>query len=416
MPALEVDALIRDINKELGTYIKLPKTGREPGFLLNFDEQGSPRPRYLGRVDVDITVDEMESKIPSPDFKALGEVEEPEDRSFEAFKAKMEAAIQATKNKSKSQKETKKKQRVVQKQGWNEQLKRVQCYLGIRPRQSAVPQSDPLKASSSSWDDYLAAERASNLARCINLPELDVTLAVPYPFSQAVVFVCVDIEVWEKDHSITTEIGVATLDTDDLNDLPPGEDGKAWLTAIRPRHLRISEFQHLNNSDFVSGCADNFDKEFGKSEWISIKEAPQVIASCFRHPFSTSFQMESHMSPNGRAAISSIVNQDGSKRNIILVGHDIKSDINFMRKIGYDVSNLSNVLEAIDTADIYKALKQEGQSSSLGKVLLELGMTGWNLHNAVSATDIQVLPSNRYCLLPNPIYNQYSSKPSTIIS
>ena len=317
---------------------------------------------------------------------AAGETEEPEDRSFEAFKAKIEAAIQAGKNKSKSQKERKKKERVVQKQSWCAQLKRAQCYLGVRPRRSAIARNDPINDGTLSWDEFLEAKQAFDLARCVNLPELDISKPVPYSFSRAVVFICVDIEAWEKDHNVITEIGISTLDTNDLMSLPPGEDGKAWMTAIRPRHFRISEYQHLVNSDFVAGCADRFEKDFGASEFISIKEAPHVIASCFKPPFSAAFQMQSHIGPSASAAKPSINHDKSSKRNIILVGHDIKSDINYMRAVGYDVSNLSNVLEAIDTADMYKALKHEQQSGSLGRVLLDLGMTGWNLHNAVSAT------------------------------
>lgn len=71
------------------------------------------------------------------------------------------------------------------------------------------------------------------------------------------------------------------------------------------------------------------------------------------------------------------------KRKIILVGHDIRSDIDYLRKIGYDVRNLSNLVEAIDTVDIYRAFKHEQNPSNLGKILLSLGLTGWFLHNAV---------------------------------
>ena len=134
MPALEVEALLYDINIDFGTSYKMPHPNNEPGFLLNFDEKGCPRPRYLGRVDADISVEDMESKIPASGFKASGEAEVPEDRSFAAFKAKMEAAVQAGKNKTKSQKERKKKDRIVSKQTWCDQLKRTQCYLGLRPR------------------------------------------------------------------------------------------------------------------------------------------------------------------------------------------------------------------------------------------------------------------------------------------
>ena len=69
-----------------------------------------------------------------------------EDRSFAAFKAKIEAAIQATKNKTKSQKERKKKERVTQKQSWCAQLQRAQCYLGVRPRRGFVPKEVSISA------------------------------------------------------------------------------------------------------------------------------------------------------------------------------------------------------------------------------------------------------------------------------
>lgn len=136
VPAREVEALLYDINTGFGTSYKMPHSTREPGFLLNFDQKGSPRPRYLGRVNADISVEDMESKIPAPDYKAKGETET-EDRSFAAFKAKMEAAVQAGKNKTKSQKEKKKKERIVLKQSWCAQLKRAQCYLGVRPRRGS---------------------------------------------------------------------------------------------------------------------------------------------------------------------------------------------------------------------------------------------------------------------------------------
>lgn len=383
VPAVEFEAFLHDINSELGTFLNFPHPTHEPGFHLHFDEPGSPRPRYLGRVDAETTVDDMESKIPGPDYQAPGETGEPDDRSFKAFEAKMKAAVQAGKNRTKTQRETKKRQRVGQKQGWCEQLKRAQCYLGVRPRRGALADDQPVDPGNLSWDDYIKAKTESELARCINLPELDVMEPAPYSFSQSVVFICVDIEAWEKDHKVITEIGISTLDTNDLISLPPSEDGKAWMTAIRPRHFRIMEYQHLANSAFVEGCADKFEKEFGTSEFISSKEASQVIASCFRPPFSTAFQMRSHTGPAMQTAATHKYDSS-AKRNIVLVGHDTKSDINFMRTLGYDVSNLSNVLEAIDTADMWKALKHEGQSCSLGRVLLDLEMVGWNLHNAVS--------------------------------
>lgn len=41
-----------------------------------------------------------------------------------------------------------------------------------------------------------------------------------------------------------------------------------------------------------------------------------------------------------------------------------------------------NFLESLDTDVLYRVLKRETQPSSLSKILLDLELTGWNLHNA----------------------------------
>lgn len=85
----------------------------------------------------------------------------------------------------------------------------------------------------------------------------------PAPYTQegSVVFVCIDVEAYERNTRIITEIGVSTLDTNDLKSLVPGEGGVEWMKKIRARHFRINENKHYNNTDFVAGCADRF--EFG---------------------------------------------------------------------------------------------------------------------------------------------------------
>lgn len=53
-----------------------------------------------------------------------------------------------------------------------------------------------------------------------------------------------------------------------------------------------------------------------------------------------------------------------------------------MQKMGYDVSNLSNLREVADTASMWRYVKREPNPRSLGLILYELDLTGWNLHNA----------------------------------
>jgi hypothetical protein len=53
-----------------------------------------------------------------------------------------------------------------------------------------------------------------------------------------------------------------------------------------------------------------------------------------------------------------------------------------LQTIGYDVTNLPNLLETADTAFMWRYLKRESNIQKLGSILAELGIIGWNLHNA----------------------------------
>ena len=300
----------------------------------------------------------------------------------------MEAALDASKNKSKASKAKKQSERIQQKQKWSRELKRTQRYLGLRPRRTATAKDDPLQKVALSWTELQDARKEHALAAGQLLPPIDVDGAVPYPCDRDVVFVCVDVESYERSHNIITEIGISTLDTRELRGIPPGQDGRAWRDVIRARHFRIREHAHLVNTDFVAGCADRFEFNDGQSEWISIQDGPRTVASCFRPPFSAISSTESSL-PTDSANVTSLTprlplpqNSEPEKRNIILVGHDISQDINYLQRLGYNPLNLSSLLEIIDTASLYRALKRDNNARSLGAILLDLGIAGWNLHNA----------------------------------
>jgi hypothetical protein len=97
----------------------------------------------------------------------------------------------------------------------------------------------------------------------------------------------------------------------------------------------------------------------------------------------------------GLPASTEIPEYKNRLRNIILVGHNITADITYLRKLdckyikpktGDDFDEPINTqpkfLETLDTDLLYRVLKRDMQGSSLGKILLDLGLTGWNLHNA----------------------------------
>ena len=416
IPQPEVEHLFRDIRDTLDIKATFPDITKDGGFQLGFQQENSPRPRYLGRLTNHCGVTDLEEMIPV-EGSAVEESEELDESSFPIFRKKMQAAILSSKNKSRAAKDKKRKDRVETKKQWCAELKRAQCYLGLRPRGTASIE-DFLTGPNMSWEESRKAQQDYETAAGIKLPTIDIASFAPYKFDQNVVFICIDIEAYEKDQKKITEIGVSTLDTLDLVELAPGPGGEAWMKKIRCRHFRVVEYAHLHNTDFIAGCADRFQESFGKSEWISIKEAPQVIASCFKPPFSapgqyTPYPNNMYEVPRFGSKIRSLVNDDPTnKRNIVLLGHETRSDIQYLHRVGYDVGNLANVIEAMDTINLFRALKHEQNPRSLGAALLDLEIIGWNLHNAGNDAAYTTQALIRICIAARNASNNPLRQPS----
>ena len=184
------------------------------------------------------------------------------------------------------------------------------------------------------------------------------------------VFIAIDVESYEQNHNIITEIGFASLDTKDIEKLPPGTSGINWQSKVNARHIRIKENMGYHNSKFVDGCADKF--EFGSSEVVEKAQIHNTLAECFRYPL----RLISSGYDNSQEG------SDLNQRNIVVVGHDVRNDIKYLQKLGYNLLQLSNVLEVIDTVALDKAWKEHSQPRSLGTILYELDMPSWHLHNA----------------------------------
>jgi hypothetical protein len=82
---------------------------------------------------------------------------------------------------------------------------------------------------------------------------------VPFKPRESVRFVCIDVEAYERDTTLVTEVGLAVLDTEDIIDIPPGDRGKDWFPLVQAYHFRIEERCQMVNSEFVSGCPEAFD-------------------------------------------------------------------------------------------------------------------------------------------------------------
>lgn len=431
------------------------------------------------------------------------------DRSFAAFKLKMEAAVQATRRKSKASKGKRQREQIQKLKDWCRAVKRTQCYMGLRPRRPRDIRRPEIH-DGMTWEEQQQAERDCGLANGAILLPFDVQQPAPFPFASEPIFICVDVESNERCHDQITEIGISTLDTLDLVGIPPGEGGCQWMAKIRSRHFRISELSYVINKNYVSGCPDKF--EFGNSEWVSIQQAAAAVDSCFHPPYSANFDLpdastmlvhgskslgvkresvggaKEAMSPptprvvcntdqdseletniltdenrgskgpplharpatfretehNIEIKSESEVNDDSNsgiagisvdelpskpffqpglseepttsvreghlpefipdykrrQRNLVFLGHDTSVDMKYLRSLGCTIFGSACkpqrqfvldgkrpglhpcFLEALDTSILFRVLKREIQPTSLGNVLLDLGLTGWHLHNA----------------------------------
>jgi hypothetical protein len=75
-------------------------------------------------------------------------------------------------------------------------------------------------------------------------------------------FVAIDIEAYEHNHDLITEVGVAVLDTNKLVGVAPGETGKNWFSLIDAHHFRVKETTWAVNRQHVHGCPELFNFGF----------------------------------------------------------------------------------------------------------------------------------------------------------
>jgi hypothetical protein len=209
--------------------------------------------------------DSLKNNAPPSYYKLDNEpdvISTPSERSLAAFRAKIEFMNLAQKGKKLAHKEKQKTERIAKQQSWNHSIKRIQRYLGIREVRHGYHAAirKGLEASGLGWLDYDAAVRAA-ASKLPPSAAFDPEKLAPFPQEGSVVFVCIDVEAYERNASLITEIGIATLDTKEIASVIPGEGGINWLNLIRSRHFRINEYKDLCNTEFVDGCADKF--EFG---------------------------------------------------------------------------------------------------------------------------------------------------------
>ncbi|MCJ1473538.1 hypothetical protein MMC13_002189 [Lambiella insularis] len=282
-----------------------------------------------------------------------------EDTDFQAFRKEMQLKAEDKRLQTEKQSALRIKQRRSKQKNWRQQIRRAQQYLAIST--SHASSAGSMGAICSGLGDLTVTTKViKEDATDTSLHkegDIGSLLSDVKSFTR---FISVDVEAWEFDQKLITEIGISTLDTVELLGSQPLARGNNWAAKIRSRHFRIRENGHLVNKVHVEGWPENFN--FGQSEWISKKNIKQALEDCFHPPLS-------HLSmyPNRTC-------------KVVLVAHDVEADMKYLAQLGFDVNRM--ISDCIDTSDIFKAVRRDSRQSALSNLLLEYGIAGKYLHNA----------------------------------
>lgn len=154
------------------------------------------------------------------------------------------------------------------------------------------------------------------------------------------IFVSIDVEQWERNNHIVTEIGITTY-----------HPSNHFIPEMRAAHFIVQEYLKLRNGRFVSDNKSNF--AYGKSEVLP-------MSGCIK-------------------AINYVFSSLSAKyKNVVLVGHNVGGDIRALRKFGIEFPKAYSIS---DTESIWRETRPSGPSSL--EALLQIFNIPYSfLHNA----------------------------------
>jgi len=136
VPTDQFVAFLATVNESLGLQLTIPSGHRGSAFQVNFENDATPKPRYLGKSTNQEMADDLHNKVPPNWYKhkseATTDTPAASDPDLAAFKRKIELIAQAQKGKKLMNTEKKRLERIAKQQSWNHLTKRVQRYLGLR--------------------------------------------------------------------------------------------------------------------------------------------------------------------------------------------------------------------------------------------------------------------------------------------
>ena len=236
----------------------MPTATDRATLVLESPDNGTPRPRYIASStepeDLPFvkTACPHRSYIPEIERASYDGYKTPTEEDYLEFRAKIATISEDDRTrKDKDALERMEKRHQLQKLKGHEIL-RAQRYLGLRKKNDSASEMKLIEMEEEK-EKVADAESESEYE-----DELDVDQPTPHPQESSVVFVCIDIEAFEFRPNQITEIGVATLDTNDIKGVAPGKSGRNWWKMIRAQHFIVKEFRHLQNKVHCQGNRDGF--------------------------------------------------------------------------------------------------------------------------------------------------------------
>jgi DNA polymerase III epsilon subunit-like protein len=167
---------------------------------------------------------------------------------------------------------------------------------------------------------------------------------------RSAIFLSLDLEMWERQPSRLTEIGLAIYDPTDQ----PPNTSKAAFPVIKAGHYIVKENFKCYNGRFVPDHKCHF--SYGQSLVLSIKDCRRALEDIVEH-----YKVKARQ----------------ENRTLMLVGHDVKGDVTLLRRNGFKFEDF----KVIDTLSLWKA-NPSAEFGALAKVLKYLNIPHGLLHNA----------------------------------
>lgn len=349
IPTVQAQALLDEINATLHIHLTLTGANKN-GLVLAFDKYSPVHPVLLGQSSTPAQKMTLEASVPCP-FENWGE-DPVVSQVPKEFEEKVKQSVATTKQK-KGKDHNKQAAQDARNKKWKDCLAHTQAYFGLRPPME--PDSQQPSFSNG------------------RIEAIDVQVPARWNFHDTPIFISIDLEWNERYPSQVTEVGISTLDTMDMRGVVPGHYGENWMSLIRSRHLRVSEYKNWVNHEYVSGCPARFG--FGQSEMVPNEEIPAVVDAAFRQPYMVASEGE---------RIPGYKNQ---KRTLILVGINLHNDLSRLQEkecqVFVDLGGPSSIIrEVIDVAELYRIEHGEVQVRGLQALLGLLHVLSRNLHNA----------------------------------